>query len=204
MRKATNLLLYNLFIGLFCLTLTGPARAQNSLPAAMDSASMKGQMNYLNEKTRVYNNYRAIREDIFQKLRKNVNDSIAALELDIVRLQRDRDQRDNEINTLNAELERVKADRDEAIRNRDSITVLGLQLGKGVYNSTMWILVLALAITAIVLFTMFKQRHVITRHTRKELEKLQEEYDDYRKNAREKYEKLTVSHHQELMKLKQK
>jgi hypothetical protein len=42
----------------------------------------------------------------------------------------------------------------------------------------------------------------VTTQTRKELNNIQEEYDTYRKDSREKYEKLVVSHHNEMMKLK--
>ena len=39
---------------------------------------MKEQLNYIEEKTRIYENYRAIREDMFQKLKGNISDTLSS------------------------------------------------------------------------------------------------------------------------------
>ena len=73
---------------------------------------------------------------------------------------------------------------------------------KGAYNTFMWILVLILLGAGAFLFLLFKRSHVVTSATKKELETTQEDYEEYRKSSREKYEKLVVNHHNEIMKLK--
>ena len=49
---------------------------------------------------------------------------------------------------------------------------------------------------------MFKRSFVITRQTSKDLEETREEFETYRQQSRERYEKLVVQHHQEVLKLK--
>ena len=75
-------------------------------------------------------------------------------------------------------------------------------MNKAVYNSVMWFIVLGLAALAVIMLVLFRRSHIVTSQTKNGLKATQEEFDQYRKNAREKLEKLVVSHHHEIMKLK--
>lgn len=176
--------------------------AQSGAIAVMDSATLEQQLDYIINKTRIYDNYRAIREDVIQKLRKNVVDSLNVHILNEERLRSELDESGFEVNKLNTDLQRISQERDEAIRSKDSMTVLGIQMNKPVYNSVMWFIILGLALAAAILFVLFKRAHTVTREVRDELGNLQEEYESYRKTSREKYEKLVVSHHNEITRLK--
>jgi preprotein translocase subunit SecF len=179
-----------------------PVRAQADMPAVMDSASLEAQMDYLKERTRIYNGYRAVRDDIFLKMADNSLDSLNREKLEVARLNSELSERNNRIETLNGDLSRTSNERDQAIRTKDSFSFLGLQVQKGLYNTIMWIIVLGLVLLGVILFLMFKRSYAVTSQTRKELRSLQEEFEEYRKTSREKYEKLVVSHHNEIMKLK--
>ena len=198
--------LFRLFpVVLLMLGILGPSNihAQSAtILAVMDSTSLEDQLDFVRQKTRVYDNFRAIREDIFLKMKKNSIDSLNAEKLEVARLQSELTESNFQIVNLNEDLSRTKEERDQAIRTKDSFSFLGMQVQKGVYNTVMWIIVLALVSTGIILFLLFKRSYVVTTSTRKELDNLQEEYETYRKDSREKYEKLVVSHHNEIMKLK--
>ena len=187
-----------------CLAIPGirTANAQYITPAILDSLSLEGQMDYIQERTRIYNDYRAIREDMFLKIKKNAVDSLNEAKLDIATLQSRLTERDFEIETLNTELGRTRNDRDEAIRNKDNLSFLGIQMNKGFYNLVMWIIVATLASLAVIMFLLFKRNHVVTAQTKKELSAIEEEFESYKKSSREKYEKLVISHHNEIMKMK--
>jgi hypothetical protein len=193
----------------FALVLSGlfasPIRsvyAQADMPPVMDSATFEAQMEYLQEKTRIYNGFRAIRDDIFLKMKENALDSMAKEKLEVARLNSEMSERDFQIESLNSDLVRARNERDQAIRTKDSFSFLGIQMQKGLYNTIMWIIVLGLASLAVILFLLFKRSHVVTVQTKKELENIQEAFEEHRKSSREKYEKLVVSHHSEIMKLK--
>lgn len=188
---------------LFIISIASPLKAQtNAILVVQDSAALETQLDFLQERTRVYNNFRAIREDIFQKMKKNAIDSLNSEKLDVARLKSELIERNFEIETLNTDLARTKEERDQSIRTKDSFSFLGMQVQKGVYNMVMWIAVLGLLIVAVLLFLMFKRSFVVTNQTKSELENIQKEYDEYRKSSREKYEKLVVSHHNDMMRLK--
>ena len=176
--------------------------AQSGALAVQDSALLEDQLDYIHENTRVYNDYRAIREDVFQKLRRNVSDTLNASRLEVERLNSELTEQDFQIETLNTDLARSNNEKEEAIKNRDSLSFLGIQMRKGVYNTFMWLIILGLAATTLITLTLFRRSHQVTADTKKELQSIQDEFEEYRKTSREKYEKLVVSHHSEIMKLK--
>lgn len=192
------------FLALICLSLVciQPSSAQYVTPAILDSASLENQLDYIQERTRIYNDFRAIREDIFLKMKRNTLDSLNATKLEIATLNSRLADRDFQIETLNTDMARMKNDRDEAIRNKDSLSFLGIPLNKALYNTIMWLIVVGLGVVAAILFLLFKRTNLVTNQTKKEFETIQKEYETYKKSSREKYEKLVVSHHNEIMKLK--
>ncbi|MCK5134158.1 MAG: hypothetical protein KAR19_00100 [Bacteroidales bacterium] len=191
-------------VACLCLVLASmqPSNAQYTMPAVMDTATIESQMDYLQERTRIYNDYRAIRNDIFLKMISNVLDSLDEARLEITQLDSRLTERNLQIETLNSDLARVKNDRDQAIRTKDSLSFLGIQMNKILYNTVMWIIVVGLALFSVILVLWFKRNHVVTAQTKKELENTQEEFDTYRKSSREKYEKLVVTHHNEITRMK--
>lgn len=191
-------------LALSCLSFTGiqTLQAQSGALAVQDSALLEAQLDYIHEHTRVYNDYRAVREDVFLKLKRNVIDTLNAARLESEQLNSKLSEQDFLIETLNTDLARTKNERDDAIKNRDSLSFLGIQMKKGLYNTIMWIIILGLAALVGIMLTLFKRSHLVTKEVQHELLSNQEEFEQYRKTAREKYEKLVVSHHSEIMKLK--
>jgi uncharacterized membrane protein (DUF106 family) len=188
---------------LFVISITPSLTAQSgAILAVLDSASFEAQLDYVQNRTRVYDEFRAIREDIFQKIKKNALDSLNKEKLEVARLNSELIERDFQIESLNTNLSRAKTEKDQAIRTKDSFSFLGMEVQKGVYNTVMWVLVLGLLTGGILLFLLFKRSFVVTTHTKDELKRIQEEFEEYRKSAREKYEKLVISHHNDIMKMK--
>ena len=197
LNHAAALLLSGIFI-----TCLQNIQAQSGALAVLDSATLEGQLNYVHEKTRVYNNFRAIRDDIFLKLKANVTDSLNTTKLEVAELKSRLTERDFQIETLNTDLSRTKNEKDEAIRNKDNLSFIGIQMNKALYNSVMWFIILGLAALAVIMVVLFRRSHLITKEKNDELQATQKEFEQYRKSSREKYEKLVVSHHSEIMKLK--
>lgn len=189
---------------LFLLCSFSPAlKAQsNTIIAVLDSVAFEEQLEFLHEKTRVYNDFRAIRDDVFLKIKKNAIDTLRKEKLEVARLNSELSKREFQIKTLNTDLSRAKSERDQSIRTKDSFVFLGMEVQKGVYNTIMWIVVLGLVIAGVLLFLMFKRSFTVTSQTKQELKTILEEYEEYKKNSREKHEKLVVNHHTEIMKLK--
>jgi len=203
MKKPVRTPIINLMIFLLLISITSSLKAQsNTILAVLDSASLEAQLEFLQQKTRVYDEFRAIREDVFRKAKKNAIDSLNVQKLEVARLNSEISEREFEIETLNTNLSRTKSEKDQAIRTKDAFVFLGMEVQKGVYNTIMWILVLGFLTGSVFLFLLFKRSYAVTIQTKSELESIQGEFEEYRKSSREKYEKLVISHHNDLMKLK--
>lgn len=190
----------SVFFALFLISAT--ASGQSDVPDVFTEGSVREQMNYVQEKTRIYEDFRAIREDMFQKLKKNATDSIDAARRTIGNLVVERQNRDLLIDSLNSAIETVKSDLDDMTRTKNSIAVLGIDINKKVYNSILWTIVAALTGLLAIGFLAYRRNHITTVDTKKECEELKKEFEAYRKAAREAREKMSMAHFNELKKLR--
>ena len=177
-------------------------QAQTSMPEVLDTATLQQQLDYMNERMNIYNGYRAVRDDIFLKMNKNSLDSLNAAKRKISQLEASLATAHSDMASLENTLQQTSEDRDLAIKNKNSLSFIGIQMNKVAYNSLMWIIVLALAVLLVFLFLLFKRSFIVTRQTIKDLEDTREEFETYRQQSRDRYEKLVVQHHQEVLKLK--
>lgn len=190
----------SIFFTLFLVTIT--ASGQSALPDVFTDGSVKEQMNYVQEKTRIYEDFRAIREDMFQKLKRNATDSIDASRKEIGNLIQERENRDVLIDSLNSAIENVKSDLDGMTRTKNSIAILGMEVNKKVYNSILWTIVAALTGLLVIGFLAYRRNHSLTVNTKKEFEELKKEFEAYRKASREAREKMSMAHFNELKKMR--
>jgi hypothetical protein len=176
--------------------------ASQSLPEVLNEAPLEEQYRYLNDQTRIYNNFRAIREDMFQKIRRNSVDSLSRAYQDIAAEIQLKEQAVAEKNAMAQLLTEMEAERDQAIQERDSLFLLGLPVSKTFYNVLLWSIIGILAILAFSAFILFLRSNRITRQKTKDLKELQVEYDEYRKTSRERFEQQSIDHFNELKRLK--
>ncbi len=188
-------------IALFILLSINNAHSQ-TLPEVFNEAPLEEQYRYLHEQTRIYNNFRAIREDMFQKIRRNSIDSLNRAYQDIAAEIQLKEQALAEKNSAALAMEEMQVERDQAIKERDSLFLLGMPMSKTFYNVLLWSVIGILAVLAFAAFILFLRSNRITFQKTKDLKELQGEYDDYRKTSRERFEQQSIDHFNELKRLK--
>lgn len=185
------------------LSLTiGNAYSQTSLPVELSKNSMKEQLNYLEERTRIYENYRAIREDMFQKIKGNVTDTLSLAFNKIELLNTTKIKLNQTIDSLSTTLTETKTSLEDITRTKNSIKVLGIEVNKLTYNTLMWTIVGILIAILLLGFLIFKRNLILTLNTKKEFSELKEEFETYRRTTREAREKMSMAHFNELKKLR--
>jgi hypothetical protein len=187
---------------LMLLSVAPEAKGQTAMPEVLSKGTLKEQLNYINDKTRIYEEYRAIREDMFQMIKRNSLDSLNAAKKVIAGLQKNVEDLNVTIDSLKASLVSVQANLDQMTKTKNSINLLGIEINKIAYNAVMWIIIAILAGMLAVGFMIFKRNHVVTSHTRKEFDDLKREFEAYRKASREAREKMSMAHFNELKKLR--
>jgi len=176
--------------------------SQATIPEVLESGTLKEQMKYLEEKTRIYEYYRAIREDMFQLIKRNAVDSLTRAQAQIVMLAGMNKNLVTRIDSLTADVSDLEARLDEAVKTKESIRVIGMNVNKNVYNSIMWIILAALLFLLGLGFLIFKTSISAMLRTKKELDELKSEFEAYRQKKRIEIEKMGMDHFNEIRKLK--
>lgn len=192
-RFSVSILVYFL-----CLSVYG----QLPMPDALFKGTVKEQINSIYDRTKVFEEYRAVREDMFQKLVGNLSDTIKQSSEKIRYLNASVQRLNHKVDSLTNHLQSTKQNLEETNAAKNSIRIFGKDISKAAYNAVMWIAILGLAVLAVLLFLSFKRGMVISQQSTKELNDLKEEFQAYRKSAREAREKLSMDHFNELKKLK--
>jgi predicted nucleic acid-binding Zn-ribbon protein len=175
---------------------------QVTMPDVLLKSSLKDQYNYIEEHTRIYEDYRAIREDMFQKLKRNVSDTLSSINIKIAGLNKTVSVLNRTIDTLRTNLASTRTKLEEITNTKNSIKVIGLEINKLTYNRIMWTILLALIAVLLLGFLVFKRNLSAIFNTKKEFQELKIEFETYRKTSREAREKLTMDHFNEIKRLK--
>jgi hypothetical protein len=175
---------------------------QTTMPEELIKNTFKEQMRYLEERTRIYQEYRAIREDMFQKIKRNALDTVSAAKTEIAGLKILKDKLYYTIDSVNVSLNDTKNQLEEMTRTKNNIKVFGLEVNKITYNTIMWLLVAGLIALLVFGFLAFRRNISVTTNLKKELKDLKDEFEAYRKSSREAREKMSMDHFNELKKLR--
>ena len=175
---------------------------QVTMPDVLLKSSLKDQYNYIEEHTRIYEDYRAIREDMFQKLKRNVYDTLSSINVKIAGFNKTVSVLNRTIDTLRTNLASTRTKLEEITNTKNSIKVIGLEINKLTYNRIMWTILLALIAVLLLGFLVFKRNLSAIFNTKKEFQELKIEFETYRKTSREAREKLTMDHFNEIKRLK--
>lgn len=178
------------------------AMGQTGMPVELTSSTILEQINYVEKHTRIYDNFRAIREDIYQKVNKNFIDTLLAERSRIEALENLTAGLNGKTDSLNALLSTTRANLNDVTTTKNSIKVLGIEIRKGVYNTIMWTIVGALVFILILGFLVFKRNLVVLLRTEKDLKELKEEFAAYKQSSRLAREKLEMDNFRALQKLK--
>ncbi len=194
------------YVLVFALIAFAAANAfgQTGIPKELTESPIREQMKYVEEHTRIYENFRAIREDIYQRMNRNYTDTLLAERTRIASLKSLTSDLNRRTDSLNVLLNTTRANLEEMTATKNSIKVLGIELKKGVYNTFMWTLIGALAMLLVIGFLIFRRNLVVLLRTDKDLKDLKEEFATYRQTSRLAREKVEMDYFRELQKLKGK
>ena len=194
----------SLMLSVFLLMVYENGYSQSEMPPELTSGSITEQIKYLQERTRIYENYRAIREDMFQKLSRNVLDTIALKQSRIEELAWNHASLVSKYDSVNVLLGRADENLIQALDTKNSIKVLGVEVRKNAYNSVMVTVILALLAVLLLGFIAFRRNLIVMSRTTKDLKDIREEFETYRQTTRIAREKMQMDHFNEIKKLKGK
>ena len=184
--KTTLMTYKTFFCGLFflCATLS---YSQNS---AQKENSIEAQFVEVIDKSNNYQGYKVIKRTKLAGLRKNILDSIDALEESIQQKDVTIAAQNSDITSLKNRLNTTQNNLDTSIEKEGTISFFGIITKKGTYNfllfSTIGILILGLFLFIV----KFKNSNIITKQTKLKLSEIEQEFDTYRQKKLEEQQLL--------------
>jgi len=178
------------------------AIGQTAMPSELTSNTIQEQINYVEKHTRIYDNFRAIREDIYQKINRNFIDTLLAEKGRVTALKNLTSDLNSKTDSLHVLLNTTRINLEAATTTKNNIRVLGLEIKKGAYNTIMWTIVGGLAFLLALGFLVFKRNLTVLLRTEKDLKELKDEFAAYKQTSRLAREKLEMDNFRAIQKLK--
>lgn len=186
------------FITCGLLLFTAFAFAQEN---AESKNSIDEQFTDLLENSNNYKQYEVVKKTKLIELQKNTRAKISGLENRIVVSENNIKDQKKEIDRLNAELAETTGNLQDAAQAKNEISFFGLPTNKTTYRIITWGILLILLVALAIFIYKFKNSHIQTKEAKKNLQETEDEFEEYRKKALEKQQKLGRSLQDERNKL---
>lgn len=142
------------------------------------------------DKSNDYQQYKVIEKVKINNAIKKVSAEFDALTAEISSLKDSIQSQDQQIKSLKKQVSDLKLELTNLQNEKDEVQFLGISFTKSGYNTLVWSIILVLL--ALLLFFIFKfnRSNLLTREARQNLKNLDADYENYKRIALEKQQKL--------------
>lgn len=193
MKTLKTLLLTTLTV--FCFSSSFAQNANEEETLSLNSGTIDNQFEYVFRKSGNFKGtkgqkYEAVKQAWLLKLKANVLDSLKTTYQELDKTQAVVTNQAKTIDDLNAELTNTKTELSNTISEKDSMELFGMQTSKPNYSLILWSIVGVLS--ALLLFFIYKYRNsnAITKQAKKTLAETEEEFEEHRRVALEREQKV--------------
>lgn len=181
-----NLLLFLLLIS--CLGWTQQTDSLNK--SVLTKGTLDKQFEYVVQKSNNFQEYKVVKKEHLDHLKKGSIDSISKYKVSINTLTEELQKNENYTNSLEKEKIQLEANIQEMTEDKDQILFLGVSMSKASYNVLVFSIIGILLI--LLLFSVYRMRSalVTSKDSKSTLAKLEEEFEEYKKRSMEKEQLL--------------
>jgi hypothetical protein len=186
--KSMKFLSKRLFAMGLLLSMAIAVQAQET--AESEPNNLNEQYQQLKQSSNNYQEYKVVRERNLDALWKNVQDTMAARQRQMVEARQRIDEQQLEIRRLSQEIQERNKIIDESEHEQAHIQVLGMDVRKESYVTFNWVVIgILVLLLAIALYNYQNSKRFAVRK-RTEYEQLEHEFQDFKLRSREKETKL--------------
>lgn len=169
--------------------------AQDNETNSLNEGSINDQFEYILRKSGNFKGtngqaYEAVKRSMLITLKAHANDSLKTLQTKLDDTRSTVETQQKEISDLKSNLGTTQASLDSTNLEKDSMSLLGLQMSKGSYNTLMWSVIGGLLAFLLIFIYKFKNSNTITKSAKKALEETEEEFEEHRRSALEREQKV--------------
>ncbi|EAR01551.1 hypothetical protein [Maribacter sp. HTCC2170] len=173
---------------------------------SLDKGSIDSQFEFIYKKSGNYRadgkRYEVVRIISLDKLRKNVLDSLNAGSKKEAELNATISGHEATINSLNKKLDETTSSLSSVTEEKDSMSFLGMLVSKGTYNIILWTVIASLLLLFLLFVYKFRRSNTLTQDAKSALTELESEYEDHRRRALEREQKISRQLQDEINKYK--
>jgi hypothetical protein len=178
---------------------------QNDEPS-LDKGTIDSQFEFVYKKSGNYRadgkRYEVVRTLNLDKLRKNVKDTINAFNKNKAELKATISGNEATIASLNDKLEQTTANLNRITEEKDSMSFFGLLVSKSSYNLIMWTVIIVLFLMLLLFIYRYRNSNYLTQEAKVRLSELELEYEDHRRRALEREQRISRQLQDEILKYK--
>ncbi len=175
----------------FLFTATVFAQTENDEDKlSLNSGTIDNQFEYVIQRSNNYQDYKVIKKVWLYALKAHTMDSLNAVHKNLNDTKAVVNTQAKEIDNLKASLTKTQDTLDATNLEKDSMSLFGIQMSKSSYNVLMWSIIGGLLALLLLFIYKFKNSNVITTEARKALSEIEEEFEEHRKIALEREQKV--------------
>lgn len=157
---------------------------------SLTEGNVENQFEYVIQRSNNYQDYKVVKKVWLQQLKSHVMDSLNQVKSEVLKSSLVIEEQGEELSKLKDDLNSTKLKLDNTIAEKDSMQLFGLQLSKTGYSSIMWSVIGILLLMLFLFIYKFNASNSITNSTKKKLVEVEEEFEEHRRVALEREQKV--------------
>lgn len=189
------------FISFFSLTIIAQTKNVDSI-LSLNDGTINNQFEYVIKKSNKYQDFKVIKTDWLYTLKAHTLDSLNTFRKNLLNAKAIVDSLTVEVSSLKANLRDSQNDLFKTNEKKNSMHLFGLQMSKANYNLLMLIIIAVLLAFLFIFIYKFKNSNTITKTAKNNLAYIEEEFEEHRRNALVREQKVRRQLQDELNKQK--
>lgn len=181
--------IFSIFFILIFVFGNAQTASKDSLPASING-NLTQQFDYVFQKSNSFQEYKVIKKEYFALLKKNSTDSVNRFKKEVEQLKLQFSAYDENLQSLKDTLATTKSILKEVKNAQNSMNFLGISVAKSSYSMIMWGIVLLLLFLTLIILFRYKSAKTIANESLRSFEKLEEDFEDFKRKSLEKEQKL--------------
>lgn len=157
---------------------------------SLENGTIEDKIDYLIKESSNYRNYEVIQRKSLKDLQSMISDTINQLNNKLDASEKRLNRQADSLKLLQNEVVSLTDSLNTTLKSGDTISFFGSRMNKGLYKTIVWLVVIALILSVIYVIYRGKANRYLLERTKSNQEKLQKEFDSYKKRALEREQKL--------------
>lgn len=174
---------------LFTIQIKAQETPKETTPTSMNG-TIDNQFEYVIQKSNNYQEFKVVKKEQLELLKKNSLDSISRFKTELNELKNKFSTHDAVVKGLNDSLQVVQSELKSLQSAQNNVDFLGSPISKASYNLIMWGIVSVLFLLVILSLFQLRSAKSGSKSANQGLSKLEEEFEEYKRKALEKEQKL--------------